>query len=76
MLSNEPAGNAVAASDSSSSHRVYVQVAKEIAIKILTGELNQGEKLPCENDLKAKFGISRTSLRECNKLLEAKVDFL
>ncbi len=74
MLSNTSHGNADAASssESTSSHRVYVQIAKEIAIKILTGELKQGEKLPCEQELKAKFGISRTSLRECNKLLEAK----
>ncbi|MGR5096562.1 FadR/GntR family transcriptional regulator [Vibrio maritimus] len=55
-----------------SSRRIHVQVAKEIAIKILTGELKPGEKLPSELELCEKFGISRTALRESTKLLSAK----
>ncbi|OIN26813.1 FadR/GntR family transcriptional regulator [Vibrio barjaei] len=55
-----------------SSRRIHVQVAKEIASKILTGELEEGEKLPSELELCEKFGISRTALRESIKLLSAK----
>ncbi len=55
-----------------SSRRIHVQVAKEIASKILTGELKEGEKLPSELELCEKFGISRTALRESTKLLSAK----
>ncbi|MGR5488637.1 FadR/GntR family transcriptional regulator, partial [Vibrio alfacsensis] len=55
-----------------SSRRIHVQVAKEIASKILTGELEEGEKLPSELELCEKFGISRTALRESTKLLSAK----
>lgn len=57
---------------SESSKRLHVQVAKEIARKILSGKLKQGEKLPCEYELCELFGISRTALRESMKLLAAK----
>ncbi|MDV7103838.1 FadR/GntR family transcriptional regulator [Vibrio sp. TH_r3] len=55
-----------------SSKRIHVQVAKQIARKILSGELEQGEKLPNELELCELFGISRTALRESMKLLSAK----
>ncbi|KIP75079.1 FadR/GntR family transcriptional regulator [Vibrio sp. Sgm 5] len=55
------------------SHRkIHVQVARQIARKILSGELNQNEKLPNEMDLCDAFGVSRTALRESTKLLSAK----
>ncbi|MFA0086807.1 GntR family transcriptional regulator [Vibrio sp. 10N.286.49.C2] len=56
----------------SSSRRIHVQIAKELASKILTGELKEGEKLPSELELCEQFGISRTALRESTKLLSAK----
>lgn len=37
---------------------------------ILTGELSPGDKLPPENDLSEKLGLSRSSLREAVKALE------
>lgn len=55
-----------------SSKRIHVQVARQIARKILSGELEQGTKLPSELELCELFGISRTALRESMKLLSAK----
>ncbi|WP_261818102.1 FadR/GntR family transcriptional regulator [Vibrio gallicus] len=55
-----------------SSRRIHVQVARQIARKILSGELDEGQKLPCETDLCEVFGVSRTALRESTKLLSAK----
>lgn len=55
-----------------SSRKIHVQVARQIARKILSGELNQNEKLPSEVELCHLFGISRTALRESTKLLSAK----
>lgn len=34
-----------------SSRRIHVQVARQIARKVLSGELEQGQKLPCETEL-------------------------
>ncbi|WED29391.1 FadR family transcriptional regulator [Vibrio sp. DW001] len=55
-----------------SSKKIHVQVAKQIARKILSSELEQGTKLPSEFELCELFGISRTALRESMKLLTAK----
>ncbi|PMH40338.1 GntR family transcriptional regulator [Vibrio sp. 10N.286.49.B3] len=55
-----------------STRRIHVQVARQIARKILSGELAENEKLPCEIDLCEIFGVSRTALRESTKLLSAK----
>ncbi|GAM58738.1 transcriptional regulator, gntR family [Vibrio ishigakensis] len=55
-----------------SSRRIHVQVARQIARKVLSGELEQGQKLPCETELCEVFGVSRTALRESTKLLSAK----
>nr|WP_211091991.1 FadR/GntR family transcriptional regulator [Vibrio agarilyticus] len=54
------------------SRKVYVQVARDIACKILTGEIRPLEKIPSELSLCQMFGISRTALRESMKLLSAK----
>ncbi|WP_133154477.1 FadR/GntR family transcriptional regulator, partial [Vibrio splendidus] len=55
-----------------SSRRIHVQVARQIARKILSGELEENQKLPSEMDLCEIFGVSRTALRESTKLLSAK----
>ncbi|MCC4831598.1 FadR/GntR family transcriptional regulator [Shewanella sp. 1_MG-2023] len=55
-----------------SSRRVHVQVARQIARKILSGEIEPLQRLPCEMDLCEMFGVSRTALRESTKLLSAK----
>lgn len=55
-----------------SNHKIHVQVARQIARKILSEELSQNEKLPSEMELCKLFGVSRTALRESTKLLCAK----
>lgn len=55
-----------------SSKRIHVQVARQIAREILSGQLEQQSKLPGELELCELFGVSRTTLRESMKLLTAK----
>ncbi|MEZ8991045.1 GntR family transcriptional regulator [Vibrio breoganii] len=55
-----------------SKRSLHVQVAREIARGILSGELAQGSILPGEMSLCEQFGISRTALREAVKLLTSK----
>ncbi len=55
-----------------SSRKIHVQVARQVARKILSGELEEQEKLPSELELCELFGVSRTALRESTKLLSAK----
>ncbi|MGF1765528.1 FadR/GntR family transcriptional regulator [Aliivibrio kagoshimensis] len=55
-----------------SSRRIHVQVARQIARKILSGDIQENEKLPSEMALCDMFGVSRTALRESTKLLSAK----
>ncbi|GAB2954763.1 FadR/GntR family transcriptional regulator [Hafnia psychrotolerans] len=47
-------------------------IARDIARKILSGELQPGVILPSEMDLGEQFGVSRTALREALKLLSSK----
>jgi len=55
-----------------SSRKIHVQVARELARKILSKEIAELEKLPSELELCEVFGVSRTALRESTKLLSAK----
>lgn len=55
-----------------SSKRIHVQVARQIARKILSGQLKENEKLPNEMELCKQFGVSRTAIRESTKLISAK----
>jgi len=47
-------------------------VVQQITELIKTGDLKPGDRLPSENEMTRRFGISRISLREAMKLLEAK----
>jgi len=47
-------------------------VAKQIIDRIAKGALKPGDKLPSEHEMTKLFGISRISLREAMKLLEAR----
>jgi GntR family transcriptional regulator, transcriptional repressor for pyruvate dehydrogenase complex len=47
-------------------------VAKQIIDRIAKGALKPGDKLPSEYEMTKLFGISRISLREAMKLLEAR----
>ncbi|MDN3699723.1 FadR/GntR family transcriptional regulator [Vibrio artabrorum] len=57
---------------SGSKRSLHVQVAREIARGILSGELPQGSIIPGEMALCEQFSISRTALREAVKLLTSK----
>lgn len=51
--------------------RTYEQVMAQIEERILDGRLKAGDKLPSERDLSALLGVSRPSLRESLRVLEA-----
>jgi GntR family transcriptional repressor for pyruvate dehydrogenase complex len=50
---------------------LYLEVAERIRRAILGGELPAGERLPPERELARKFAVSRTSLREALRHLQA-----
>lgn len=51
---------------------IPTMVVDQMVELISTGVLNPGDKLPSELEMTRRFGISRISLREAMKLLEAK----
>jgi GntR family transcriptional regulator, transcriptional repressor for pyruvate dehydrogenase complex len=51
--------------------RIPEQVAADIRKRILKGEIRNGDALPAEAELMAQYGISRPTLREALRLLEA-----
>ncbi|MGH3756730.1 FadR/GntR family transcriptional regulator [Actinophytocola sp.] len=51
--------------------RTHEQVLEQIERKILDGSLRPGQKLPSERELVAALGVSRTSVREALRALEA-----
>lgn len=55
-----------------SKKNLNAQVAREIAVKILSGEIAEGDILPSEPLLCAQMGVSRTAFREAIKLLYSK----
>ncbi|WP_157001625.1 FadR/GntR family transcriptional regulator [Agromyces laixinhei] len=51
--------------------RTYEQVMAQIEERILDGRLKAGDHLPSERELAASLGVSRPSLRESLRVLEA-----
>lgn len=51
------------------SGRLYEQIVAQIQQRILSGELQPGDKLPAERELAEQFGVSRTAIREAMKAL-------
>lgn len=51
--------------------RTYEQVMAQIESRIIEGRLKAGDRLPSERDLAAMLGVSRPSLRESLRVLEA-----
>lgn len=49
---------------------LYFQLAAQIRDKIKNGTLAEGDLLPSEPELCQSFGVSRTTVRQCFKLLE------
>lgn len=52
--------------------RLYEQIVAQIEERILSGELQRGDKLPAERELAEQFGVSRTAIREAMKALTQK----
>lgn len=50
---------------------IYQQVADQVRDAILTGALSPGDLLPTERSLADAFGVSRASVREALRVLEA-----
>lgn len=51
------------------SSRLYEQIAEQIKVRILNGDLKDGDQLPTERELAAQFGVSRVVVREAMKTL-------
>jgi DNA-binding FadR family transcriptional regulator len=54
------------------SDRLFGQVARRLAVAIITGAAQAGELLPNEDDLKGEISVSRTAYREAVKFLSGK----
>lgn len=51
--------------------KAHEVVADQIRRRIVAGELEEGQRLPPEDDLTAQFGVARTTLREALRVLES-----
>jgi GntR family transcriptional regulator, transcriptional repressor for pyruvate dehydrogenase complex len=51
--------------------RAFELILGELEAAITAGELAAGDRLPPERDLAARYGVSRTSVREAIRVLEA-----
>ncbi|MBL6993357.1 FadR/GntR family transcriptional regulator [Desulfobacula sp.] len=51
--------------------RISENIAEQIREAILDGELKIGDQLPSEKDFASHFGVSKSSLREAYRVLEA-----
>jgi GntR family transcriptional regulator, transcriptional repressor for pyruvate dehydrogenase complex len=51
--------------------RAFEHILGELEASISTGALAPGDRLPPERDLAARYGVSRTSVREAIRVLEA-----
>lgn len=50
--------------------RVFERICDAIRLRVTTGELRPGDKLPSERELSAGFGVSRSAVREALRSLE------
>jgi DNA-binding FadR family transcriptional regulator len=49
--------------------RLYQQIAQQIKERIISGELEEGDRLPTERELSDQFNVSRTAVREAVQAL-------
>lgn len=52
-------------------HRTLDDVVAQVRDAIFAGSLSKGDRLPAERELSAVFGVSRSTLREALRVLEA-----
>lgn len=52
-------------------NRISENIVEQIRKAILSGELKIGDRLPSEKELAKNFGVSKSSLREAYRILEA-----
>jgi GntR family transcriptional regulator, transcriptional repressor for pyruvate dehydrogenase complex len=64
-------GQVAGANARNASREVPQRIADELRVLIVSGELSEGESLGREPDLVERFGVSRPSLREALRILEA-----
>ena len=48
----------------------YVKLMEDLKEKILSGEIQTGDKLPSENELSSQYQISRQTVRKALSILE------
>jgi DNA-binding FadR family transcriptional regulator len=63
-------GELDAAADATPRLKAADLVARDLCRKIVEGDLREGDALPAEPDLMARYGVSRAVLREAMRLLE------
>jgi len=51
--------------------RAYERVVQQIEKAVFSGHLQPGERLPSERELMAQFGVSRSTIREALRVLQA-----
>ena len=51
--------------------RISHNIVDQIRNAIMNGEINVGDRLPSETDFSKHFGVSKSSLREAYRVLEA-----
>ncbi|NIH77601.1 FadR/GntR family transcriptional regulator [Amycolatopsis viridis] len=51
--------------------RAYERIVEQIEQAVLTGRLRPGERLPGERELMARFGVSRSTVREALRVLQS-----
>jgi DNA-binding FadR family transcriptional regulator len=54
-----------------SAERISHEIVNQIKAAILAGRVKQGDRLPAERDLAEQFGVSRVTVRDALRILEA-----
>jgi GntR family transcriptional repressor for pyruvate dehydrogenase complex len=57
--------------DRVTSGRIHEEIAEQIKVAIRDGRLKPGDRLPPERELTVRFGVSRMSVRDALRVLEA-----
>jgi DNA-binding FadR family transcriptional regulator len=66
-----PAGDAAPQDTAPASRRTFEAILEQVESAIAQGALSAGDRLPSERELAGDLGVSRTSVREALRVLEA-----